>query len=474
MEKKAEIFIGSTVKNGKSYETINNPYSGEAATKVAVCSTQDVLDAITTANLAKVAMKNSPLYQRIAWLNSVADYMEANSEIFAEAITLESAKPIASSRTEVARAVETIRLTAMEALNFHGELFNSDAMPSGAKSLAYYKRVPLGVVVAITPFNFPVNLIVHKVAPALAAGNSVVLKPAPQTPYCGYLVAKAFIDSPYAIKDGLSVVYGDSEVGDLLVKSSDVNKISFTGSVPVGKIILKNAGLKKVSLELGGNAATYIESSSDLSHAAKRCAVGAFGNAGQVCISLQRIYVDRAVAKEFGELLKIEAEKLKVGSCFDESVFLSAMIDKEAQKRAENWIASAVSEGATLVAGGVDNDGVLRPTVLAGVHDGMSVVCEEVFAPIVSIVEVDSYEEAVAKINASPYGLQFSIFTKQLDLALRAVDDFECGGVVVNDIPTLRFDVQPYGGTKQSGLGREGPKFALEAMSEIKSVVIRG
>lgn len=473
MQNRAEILIGSQVRQAADYTVVKNPYDGAEASRAAICGVNDALDAIETAYTARKSAANAPLHRRIAWLNDAALRIEQNKELYARAITAESAKPIGAARTEVDRCIETIRVTAMEALNLGGELFNTDATPSGVKTLAFYKRVPVGVVAAITPFNFPLNLVAHKMAPALAAGNTMVLKPAPQTPFCGYLLARAFIDSPFATPDALSVVYGDAEVGTALITNELVRKVSFTGSVPVGKIILKNAGLKKVSLELGGNAATYVTKEADLVHAAARCAIGAFGNAGQVCISLQRIYVDADVHDQFAHLLAKEAAKLKVGSCHDAETFISALIDENAARRAKNWIDQAVAAGARVVSGGEQKGAVLTPTVLADVTDEMAVVCEEVFAPIVSLVKVFSADEAFERMNDSPYGLQFSVFTNDLALSKRAMEELECGGVVINDIPTLRFDLQPYGGVKYSGIGREGPKYALEEMTEIRSIVIR-
>jgi len=287
-----------------------------------------------------------------------------------------------------------------------------------------------------------------------------------------YMFAKLFVESPYAVNDALSVVYGDVEVGSTLVQSDIPRVISFTGSVPVGKIITQQAGIKKVSLELGGNAATYIDTSADLALSASRCAFGAFYNSGQVCISLQRIYVHEDVYDTFASLIAKETQALKVGSPYDEDTFLGPLIDEESQKRANGWIASAISEGATALTGGEQNSDIFLPTVMADVTDDMKIICEEVFAPIVSLVKVPSYEVAIEKMNNSPYGLQFSIFTNDLKLTQAFIEDAQCGGVVINDIPTLRFDVQPYGGSKLSGVGREGPKWALEEFSEVKSVVI--
>ena len=472
MELIAKKLIGSKEFDGERGEIIN-PYTKEVATKYVKCNVDDAKVALKVAQEAFKNTKNSPLHQRIAWIEDVAKKLEEQKEEFAKYITLEVAKPISQARVEVQRCIENLKITAAEGYRIIGETIPTDATASGFKTTSFYKRVPVGVVVAITPFNFPLNLVAHKLAPALVAGNSVVLKPTPEAPYTAYAFAKLFIDSPYAIKDALSVVYGDAEVGSALVTSPIPRKISFTGSVPVGKIILQNAGIKKVTLELGGNAATFIESSADIKWAAARCAIGAFANSGQVCISLQRIYVDEKIYEEFANALGEKAAKLKVGSPFEEDTFMGPLINEEAAIRAENWINSAVSEGARIIAGGKRKENMLAPTILADVTDDMNVVCEEVFAPIVSLVKVSGYEEALERMNNSPYGLQYSMFTNRIDLMNRAIDDFEAGGVIINDIPTLRFDIQPYGGVKLSGIGREGPKFAIEDMTEIKSVVIR-
>jgi len=468
----AKKFIGSTEVDGNLID-VKSPYSNEVVTQYVEC---DVSDAKRVLEIAKHTFNNTkrvPLHQRIAWLEDVAKKLEENKEYFALLITKEVAKPISQAKVEVQRCIENLQLCAKELINLNGETISTDATSSGIKTEAFYKRVPAGVVVGITPFNFPLNLVAHKIAPALGAGNSVILKPTPEAPFVAYSFAKLFIESDYAVKDALSVIYGDAEVGGALVSSPIPRIISFTGSVPVGKIITQNAGIKKVALELGGNAATYIESSADLDKAAKRCAIGAFSNSGQVCISLQRIYVDEAIYEEFSQKLGEESKKLVVGNPFNEDTFMGPLINEEAVNRAKSWVESAINEGARLIAGGVVKEGnIFTPTVLGDVTDEMNVVCEEVFAPIVSLVKVSSFDEALDKINNSPYGLQFSIFTNRLDLTKRAINEFDCGGVVINDIPTLRFDIQPYGGVKLSGIGREGPKYALEEMTEIKSVVI--
>ena len=468
----AKKIIDGKEINGKINKIIN-PYTKEAFTKYVKCTPEDAKEALKAAKKAFEKTKKSPLYQRIALIEDVVKKLEEKKDEFAEYITLEVAKPISQAKIEVQRCIENLRICAAEGYNILGETIPTDATKSGAKTISFYKRIPAGVVVAITPFNFPLNLVAHKIAPALIAGNSVVLKPTPEAPYTAYAFAKLFIESEYAIPGMLNVVYGDAEVGSELVKSPIPRVISFTGSVPVGKIIIQNAGIKKVTLELGGNAATFVENSADLDLAAARCAVGAFANSGQVCISLQRIYVDSKIYEEFAEKLGKEASKLKVGNPFKEDTFMGPLINEDAAIRAENWIKSAVSEGARIIAGGKREGNILTPTILADVTDEMKIVCEEVFAPIVSLVKVNGYEEALEKINNSPYGLQYSIFTNKIELKKKAIDDFEAGGIIVNDIPTLRFDIQPYGGMKLSGLGREGAKYVIEEMTEIKTIIIK-
>ena len=468
----AKIFMGSSEETREVLTERKSPYSGEVVSKAPLCSSEDTIRALEIAQEATKETKKSPLHQRISWLEDVANMLEEHREDMAMTLVHEVAKPLAFARVEVDRCIETIRLTAKELIALHGETIPTDVTPSGKKTIAYFSRVPVGVIACITPFNFPLNLVAHKIAPALGAGNAVVLKPTPEAPLTAYKLAKLFNNSQYAIKDALSVVYGDVEVGSTLVKSSIPRVLSFTGSVPVGKIITQQAGIKKVSLELGGNAATFIDQSADLEYAASRCAFGAFVNSGQVCISLQRIYVHEDIYEEFSEIISTETKTLKVGSPYDEDTFMGPLIDEESLHRAKTWVASAQNEGAKLLTGAEVVDGSFTPTIMADVTDEMKIICEEVFAPIVSLVKVSSYDEAIVKMNNSPYGLQFSIFTNDLKLTQRFIEDAECGGVVINDIPTLRFDVQPYGGSKLSGVGREGPRWALEEFTEIKSVVI--
>ncbi len=470
----AKIFFGDVEVGKTKVEEIRNPYTGEVASRYPVCDASDAEEALKIAKEAFAKNREIPLSQRVQWLEDVIARLQEpeTKEEMARTITAEVGKPIHFARIEVERCIETLKLSVSAGIELHGETFNSDAMPSGRKTLSFYKRVPVGVAALITPFNFPLNLIAHKLGPALIAGNSVVLKPTPEAPLTAYRFAKLFIESAHRVPNALSLVYGDAEVGSTLVKSPIPRVISFTGSVPVGKIIMSQAGIKKVSLELGGNAATFIDESADLESAAKKCAFGSFYNSGQVCISLQRIYVHEKVAEPFAALMAQEAAMLKVGDPADEETFLGPLISGEAAERAENWVQSAVSEGAEVLCGGKREGKIFPPTVMNKVTDEMKIVCEEVFAPIVSIVAVKDFDEALGKINDSPYGLQYSIFTNDLRNSQRAIEEFDCGGVVVNDIPTVRFDIQPYGGSKLSGIGKEGPRYALEEFTEIKSIVI--
>lgn len=468
----AHVWMGSRQIVSKSYTERFSPYDGRLVSRSAVCSAEDAQNALYIAQKGAKLARKTPLHQRCSWLLDVASKLRDQREEFAKTLCDEVGKPIAYARIEVDRCIETITLSAETMRTMHGETINTDAMASGRSAHAYWRREAVGVVVAITPFNFPLNLVAHKLAPALVSGNTVVLKPTPEAPLTAYKLAQLFIGSPYATPDALSVVYGDAEVGAALVGSDIPRVISFTGSVGVGNIITRSAGIKKISLELGGNAATYIDASADLEYSASRCAIGAFVNSGQVCISLQRIYVESSIYDDFAAKMAEATAKLVVGSPYEEATFLGPLINDEAAQRAMNWVESAIEEGARALTPPHREGRIFYPCVMADVTESMKIVCEEVFAPIVSLVRVDGIDDAIERMNNSPYGLQFSIFTNNLQHAKKVIDECEAGGVVINDMPTLRFDIQPYGGVKLSGVGREGPRFAIEEFTEIKSVVI--
>jgi len=470
---RANIYLGSTCKDVEQYRDVLSPYDSRVASEVAICDEKIALKALQIANFCSKSAKKVPLHVRVSWLLDVAKKLEDCAEDMAQTITDEVGKPIKFSRVEVSRAIETIKLSVHAMMNLHGETFDTTAMPSGKETLSFYKREAVGVVLAITPFNFPLNLVAHKIAPALVAGNSVVLKPTSSAPLTAFKFAKLFIDSEFATENALSIIYSGKGVNDVLVKSSIPRVISFTGSVPVGRDITSKAGIKKIALELGGNAATFIDKSANIKIAANKCALGAFINSGQVCISLQRIYVHVDIYEEFAKMLKTQTEALHVGSPYDEKTFIGPMINKSAVKQASSWIQNAKDEGATLFFGSTCKDLMFTPTIMTDVTDEMNIVCEEVFAPIVSLIKVQDFDEASTKMNNSPYGLQYSIFSNNMSICKRAIDELSAGGIVINDIPTLRFDIQPYGGIKDSGIGKEGPKYALEEdYTQIKSVVI--
>ena len=469
---KAQFYLGSNLIEKNKWKDIHSPYSDEVVSQYPICTIEDAEKTLKVAEKAKIATRKSTISQRCNWLLDVAEQLEKQKDEFAKIITDEVGKPIQFSKVEVERCIETVKLSAETMRTFSGETINTDAMPSGKKTTAFFKRVPAGVVVAITPFNFPLNLVAHKIAPALVSGNAVVLKPTPEAPFTAFKFVELFIKSKFAIPDAISIIYGDAEVGSALVKSDIPRVISFTGSVPVGNIITKSAGIKKVALELGGNAGTYIDETANIKYSAQRCVVGAFTNSGQVCISLQRIYVNKKVYNEFAQALIKETNKLVVGDPYSEKTFMGPLISFEAVERAKNWLKSAENEGAKILTKIESNGRILKPVVVGNVTDDMAIICEEVFAPIVSLVAVENINEAIEKMNNSPYGLQFSIFTDSVKNMQKAIDEFEAGGVVINDIPTLRFDIQPYGGIKLSGVGREGARFAIEEFTEIKSIVI--
>ncbi len=468
----AKIFFGSTEATTSRLSERFSPFDNRLVSKAPVCTAEDTKKALKIAQDATKDAKAATISQRCNWLLDVAQKMRENREDIARTITDEVGKPLMFSRVEVDRAIETVTLSAETMRTMHGETVNTDAMPSGKKTISYFFREPVGVVSAITPFNFPLNLVAHKLAPALVSGNCVVLKPTPEAPLTAYKFAKMFVESKYAVKDALSVVYGDVEVGSTLVESDIPRVISFTGSVPVGNIITRSAGIKKISLELGGNAATFIDTSADISLAAQRCALGAFVNSGQVCISLQRIYVHEDIYDAFAAKMAEETAKLKVGSPYEDDTFMGPVIDDESAARAMGWVQSAIDEGARAITELKCEGRMFYPCVMADVRDDMAIVCEEVFAPIVSLVKVKDFDDAAPRMNNSPYGLQFSIFTNDLKLTQRAISELDAGGIVINDMPTLRFDIQPYGGVKLSGVGREGPRFAIEEFTEIKTVII--
>ncbi len=371
---------------------------------------------------------------------------------------------------EVARATETFQFAAEEAKRIHGETVPMDASHGGEKRMGFYIRTPVGVIAAISPFNFPLNLVAHKVAPALAAGNTVVLKPATSTPLTAIRLAEILVEAGLPA-GALNLVFGGGgTVGDWLVTDKRIGKITFTGSPPVGAQIMARAGLKKVTLELGNNSGTLIEEDADIDKAVPRCVVSAFANSGQVCISLQRLYIHEAIAEEFISKFLDATANLKLGNPLEKDCDVGPMIDDKEAERAEQWIEEAVASGAKLLIGGKRRGRVLEPTVLTNVHPEMKVMCQEVFAPVVSLVTHRDFDEALEMMADSEYGLQAGIYTNDIQKAFQAIKRIDVGGIMVNDTSIFRVDQMPYGGNKMSGIGREGLRFAIEEMTNIRMV----
>jgi acyl-CoA reductase-like NAD-dependent aldehyde dehydrogenase len=463
------LLINNEWVNKSETMDVLNKYSGEVAGTTAVADKADV-DAAVAAAKAAVKLPLSP-YERYSILSKVASLLQERREQFAQVMAAEVGKPIRDSRIEVDRAAQTLIISAEEAKRIHGEGIPVEASPGSENRMAFTLRVPVGVVAAITPFNVPLNLVCHKVGPAIAAGNSVVLKPAEPTPFMALMLAELFIEA--GLPAGrLNVLTGvGPDIGEWLTSNPDVAMFSFTGSPRVGHWIRQRAGIRKVALELGNNSATIVHHDCNLDQAAALVAGKSFNNAGQVCISVQRVYVHESVQQAFLDKLTAQTAKLVVGNPFEETTDIGPMISLKEAERVESWIQEAVSQGARIVTGGTREGAVVVPTILADVNADMKVSCQEVFGPVVSVDTYSGIEEAIAKVNNSSYGLQAGLFTKDLGFAMKAAKEIEVGGLIVNDASAYRADAMPYGGVKMSGNGKEGPKYVIEEMTEERIVV---
>lgn len=471
--KETKLWINGQWEDAKETYELTSPYTGEVIAKVAKASVQDVEWAIEGAHKAFQTFKKTTAYERAKILYKVVDIIKQRKQEFAEILASEAAKPIAAGLAELDRTVQTYQFAAELAKNTFGETVPMDAAPAGKNRIGFTKRVPLGVVSAITPFNFPFNLVAHKLGPAFAVGNTVVLKPATQTPLSALAMAEIFKEA--GLPDGaLQIVTGSGgELSDVLVTHPLVKKVTFTGSGAVGMKIKEKVGLRKVTLELGSNAAVIIEPSIPIDKIIPRAVSGAFGFSGQVCISLQRIYVHESIYEQFTNAFVEETKKLKVGDPFDPTTDLSALIHPKEVQRIKEWIEEAKAQGAEVALGGEFTERTMTPTVMVNVKPDMKIMCLETFAPIVSIVPYKTLDEAIRYVNASDLGLNAGIYTNILTDALKAADELEAGTVVINDIPTFRTDNMPYGGVKNSGYGREGIKYAMQEMTELKFITIK-
>lgn len=446
------------------------PYDSRWIGSIPQASAKDVDDAIAAAETAFLKIKLSP-QERSEILSNTSSLIIENLEDLSRIIAEEAGKPVKDARIEVNRAAQTFLISAEEAKRVHGEVVPVEASKGSENRFAFTLRVPVGIVCAISPFNFPLNLVSHKVGPAIAAGNSVVLKPSSLTPftaiYLGKLMMEAGLPPGY-----LNILFGPGHtVGERLLSDPRFALYTFTGSPSVGKRLREAIGLRRAILELGSNSATIIHRDADIQKAYQACVRAGFAYAGQVCISLQRILLHRDVTARFLDRFIPAVEALKSGNPLDEDTDVGPMINEDAAIRAEEWISEAVSKGAKLLTGGGRKGNMVQPTVLTNVDRGMKVVCHEAFAPVVTIQEYNTIDEAIKIVNDSEYGLQAGIFTSDIGVAFKAAKEVQVGGIMVNDTSMYRVDAMPYGGVKASGMGREGPKYAIEEMTDLKIVV---
>ena len=465
--------IGGSLRESKQVDTITNPFDGSVVGTVHLASLEDVNDAITAAVAAFPGMRAMPVHERARILNRVATMLDERLDRYAELMSRECGKPIGACRGEVKRAILTFQLGAAEAQRMGGEVVPIDLEARAEGRLCFFQRVPRGPVAAISPFNFPLNLIAHKLSPAFAVGTTVVLKPPPQCPLTGHAVGDLFAEAGLPA-GALSVVACVPEVAQRLVVDDRLKVLSFTGSAAVGWHLKSLAGKKQVLLELGGNAPCIFDEGADLDAALPSIVAGAWGYSGQVCVKVQRVLVHRSLYDEFVSRFVDATKALKVGDPLDEATAVGPLIDAGQVKRVLAWIREATDAGATLRCGGDADGNCVRPTVLTDVPEEAKVWREEVFGPVTVVEAFDDFDEAIRASNDTRYGLQAGVFTPSISRAMQAIRELEYGGVMINEIPTFRVDNFPYGGSKDSGIGREGVRFAMEDMTEPKVAVLRG
>jgi glyceraldehyde-3-phosphate dehydrogenase (NADP+) len=449
---------------------VRNPYDNSLLDTVPSATAEDVDAAITAAEDGYRINKAMPIHERIQILRKAADIITENAEEFARTIATEGSKTIREARKEVGRAAQTMMISAEEARRINGETIPFDSSPGSENRVGYYFRFPIGIIAAITPFNDPLNLVAHKVGPAIAGGNSVVLKPATVTPLSAIKLGKALMDAGLPA-NVLNIITGHgAKIGDALVTDPRIRMISFTGGVEAGEAVVKNAGLKKIGMELGSNTPVIVCADCDMENAVECSVSGAFWAVGQNCIGVQRIYIEKDVYDEFEKRFVERTRKMKVGPQLDEDTDMGPMIAEGEAKRIERWVNDAVEKGAKILTGGERAGSIYQPTVLANVPAGCTIDKEEVFAPTVNLYPVVDLDEAITKANDVNFGLHAGIFTQDINKAFKAIHELDVGGIIVNDSSDYRVDLMPFGGVKKSGLGREGIKFALQEMTEPRVV----
>jgi glyceraldehyde-3-phosphate dehydrogenase (NADP+) len=467
-----KMYVAGQWIEGRRTQPVVNPFDGSVVDTVPMATADDVERALAAAVRGAEAMRRLPAYERARILRRAADLLAARSEEFARTITLEEGKIIKEARTEVARAVEVLVLSAEEGKRLYGEVVPLDAAPGITTQFGFTIRVPCGVVVAISPFNFPLNLVMHKVGPALAAGNSVVVKPASDTPLSALKLVEVLLEAGVPAEGVQCITGSGREVGEALCADPRVRKVTFTGSRDVGERICTVAGLKRVTMELGSNSPLIVMPDADLERAAAAIASTGYANAGQVCISAQRVIGLRPIYGELIDALRPKVEAIRVGNPLEERTAMGPLVREAEAERVEAWVREAVAGGARVVVGGERRGALYPATVVADVDPRMRLSREELFGPAVALTPAETIEEAIALANDSAYGLAASIFTRDLDRAMRFAREVQSGNIHINWGPQWRADLMPYGGLKGSGFGKEGPRYAVAEMTETKMVVM--
>ena len=471
MAKKLKILIGGRLRETKRELPVISPFDGKVVGTTYLGGVAELKEAAGAASGVFAELRAMPSYKRAQVLDKVVEGLESRAEELARTITLEAGKPIRDSRTEVSRTINTFRIASEESTRLGGEVLPLDIFPGAEGRFGIVRRFPVGPVLAITPFNFPLNLVAHKVAPSMACANPVIVKPASKTPLSALLLGEIITEAGWPA-GGVNVVPSSGKDADRLIEDERIKKLTFTGSAAVGWSLKARMGARRITLELGGNAGVIVSEDSDLDNAAKRCTLGSFSYAGQICISVQRIYVQKKVFEKFKTLYLGEVGKLRLGDPMDEATDVGPMIEEGALARTEEWVNEAVSQGAKVLAGGKRKKNFFEPTVLTGTKPSMKVCAEEVFAPVVTLEPYDEFEDAVGELNRGLYGLQAGVFTNDTRRTFYAYEKIDAGGVIINDIPTFRVDNMPYGGIKMSGFGREGVRYAIEEMTELKLLAL--
>lgn len=465
-----QFYIGGNLTSSSETAVVTNPYTTSPVAEVYQAELRHIEAAILSAQQAFAVTSRFSSYQRSDILHSIAAQLQQRKEEFARLITAEAGKPILFSRAEVDRAISTFTIAAEEAKRINGETLSLDITSAAHGKHGIVNRFPIGIVVCITPFNFPLNLVAHKIAPAIASGNSFILKPPPQTPLTSLLLGELLVNSGLE-KKTINIVPTSNAQAESLVTDDRVAMLSFTGSAKVGWLLKQKAGKKKVVLELGGNAGVIVDKTADIAHAVSRCVLGGFGYAGQVCIKVQRVIVHDSISTEFEKQFVDAVSKIVIGDPLDEKTIVGPMISENEAKRVEAWVNEAKAQGAKVLIGGTRNGIFYLPTILSDVKPDMKVCSEEIFGPVVTLEQYSSIEDAIEKVNNSKYGLQAGIFSNDFRTIQYAYNHLKVGGVIVNEYPTFRVDSMPYGGVKDSGFGREGVKYAIQEMTEPKLLV---